>query len=137
MVRFRVWTRMTSVQTCLYTFFLGNPLLSAIWLEDGKKGEVSVWGTSHCLGLSVSLMDKARLRGQPRLSVCEAAGSNLTPRCALSSASTHPTFPTPALTYLSHVPRTWGLLQQQALQRLRKGFIFIPLKSLQRALSEL
>lgn len=70
MVRFRVWARMTSVQTCLCAFCLGNPLLSAIWLEDGKKGDVSVLGTSHCLGLSVSLMDKARLRGQPRLSVC-------------------------------------------------------------------
>lgn len=128
---------MTSVQTCLYTFCLSKPVLSAIWLEDGKKGEVSVLGTSHCLELSVSLMDKARLRGQPRLSVYEAAGSNLTPQCTLSSVSTHPTFPTLALTYLSHVPRTRGLLQQQALQLLRKGFIFIPLKSLQRDLSEL
>lgn len=69
MVRFRVWAEMTSVQTCLYAFCLGKLLLSAIWLEGGKKGEVSVLGTSHCLGLSVSLMDKARLRGQPRLCV--------------------------------------------------------------------
>lgn len=70
MVRLRVWSRMTSVETCLSAFCLGSPLLPAIWLEDGKKGDVPALGTSCCLGLCVSLMDISRPGADQAQCVC-------------------------------------------------------------------